>query len=136
MAEDASQEPNIEELEAQAAAANERLEAARAAAAAPKLTEEEAKDNLAKAKETLEFIERPYWDLEHAKIDLRAAINTAQSATAQKKDAALAEIPLAQQRLVEAQAAFDNHPATTADTDRAAQAVVTAREALAKIQEA
>lgn len=125
--------PSLEELRARAEAANAELAAAEAAAARPVLTLAEARHALANAEQALAFAEGAYWELQHAEQDLGTAREFAEKAPADMKDAALARIPVAEERLAAAQAAFADHPATREDIDACAQAVLDAREAVAAL---
>lgn len=97
------------------------------------LTPEKAQELLAAAEAALEFAERPKWDLEHAQIDFNVAAARLNGAGENDDKEPLEKaLEAATAKRDEAKAVFDAHPATGADIDRAAQAVIHGREALAR----
>lgn len=141
--------PGLDDLRATATAAAQTLAAAEAFAAIPVLTADEAAAQLKTAEDALEFAERPFWDVEHAQIDVNAAgirVTEAQAkldslgtdansvlreAHTTILDEAKAAVPAAQERLKAAVKALATHPVPKAEIDKAAQAVVDARAAVA-----
>lgn len=123
--------PTLDELREQAAAAAAALAEAEAAAnAPPPLKKAAAKAAYEAAVANLAVVEGPFWELEHAAIDLNAARNLAATAPDTVKEAAEAAIPPAEARLKAAIAAHAAAGFTAKDIDAAAQAVIDARAAL------
>ena len=126
----------LDELRAEAAAAQAALEAAEYAAAHPPLTLEQATAKLEAAEAELKRIEGPYWDHEHAVIDYNVAVNKAIGASADDKPRLDSEVAEALLKMEAAKAAFEASEWSPLANDLAAQAVIDAREAVAKAQEA
>jgi len=123
--------PTLDELREQAAAAAAALAEAEAAAnAPPPLKKAAAKAAFEAAVANLAAVEGPFWELEHATIDLNATRNFAETAPDAVKEAAMAAIPPAEERLRAAIAAHAAAGFTAKDIDAAAQAVIDARAAL------
>lgn len=148
---DAVQPLTLEQLQVQRAAIDAQIAILADDEAVPVLPLDEARDRLSAAEQALEFAERPFWDVEHAQIDLNKANldvddfrrkaaaeedNDLAAGYSGKADKIAATIPDLEKALAEKQAIQMAHPIDKAAIDIAAEAVIVGRKIVEKAEAA